>query len=193
MSRKRKICLEEDDYCQQQLLPRGAAAYAEAEMKKIQEFADAHRVLDGVGWADIYLREEAPIELRSLRIEREPFAETVSSFLPPFDVVYTGYGSSREQCKRTAAWGRTLRCVLYADWDNDGVIAHVWAEFFERDESSILAATHVVAALGRLHPLIYADWAWGYTCDASDEDSFASMLRKKLTAIADNRESRRVL
>jgi hypothetical protein len=46
-----------------------------------------------------------------------------------------------------------------------------------------------VAALGRLHPLVYADWAWGYTCDASDDDSFASMLRKKLKTIADNAKS----
>lgn len=189
MSRRREIYFHEDDYCQQQLLPRGAAAHAEAEVKEIGDFADAHRAPGGLGWTDVYIRQEAPVELRTLRIEKEVFAQTVSPFLPPFDVVYTGYSSHREQCKKTAAWGRSEQCALLADWDEEGIIANAWAEFFEQDEASILAATRAVASLARLHPLVYADWAWGYTCDASDEDSFGSRLRKKLRTIAENAKS----
>jgi hypothetical protein len=33
---------------------------------------------------------------------------------------------------------------------------------------------------------VYVDWAWGYTCDASEEEAFASMLRTKLQTIAEN-------
>lgn len=185
-SRPREIYFHEDDYCQQQLLPRGATAHAEAEVKKIGEFADTHRASDGLGWTDIYVRENAPVELRTLKIKKELFANIVSSFLPVFDVVYTGYSSHREQCKRTAAWGRSERCALLADWDDDGVIVNAWAEFFEQDDASVSAAAEAIAALGKLHPLVYVDWAWGYTCDASEKDAFASMLRTKLKTIADN-------
>lgn len=187
--RKREIYFHEDNYCQQQLLPRDAAAHVEAEIKKIDDFADAHRAPGGVGWTDVYVRQETFVELRALGIERELFAQTVSPFLPQFDIVYTGYSSHREQCKRTAAWGRSERCALFADWDEEGIVCNAWAEFFEEDEASILAVTRAISALGRLHPLIYADWAWSYTCDVSDEQLFASMLREKLKTIADNGKS----
>jgi hypothetical protein len=186
---RREIYFHEDDYCQQQLLPRGAGAYAEAEIKRIGEFANAHRAPGGTGWTDIYVRQEAPVELRTLGIDRALFAQTAAPFLPPFDVVYTGYSSHREECKKTAAWGRSQGCALLADWDEEGIIANVWAEFFEQEEASIVAGTRALAALGKLHPLVYVDWAWGYTCDASDEDLFASMLRKKLKTIDENPKS----
>ena len=189
LSRNREIYFHEDDYCQQQLLPRGAAAHVETEIGKIDDFADAHRAPGGLGWTEMYARKEAPVELRTLGIEKELFAQTVSPFLPPFDIVYTGYSSHREQCKRTAAWGRSERSALFADWDEEGVICNAWAEFFEEDEASIIAVTRAVASLGRLHALVYVDWAWSYSCDASDEDLFASTLRKKLKTIADSAKS----
>ncbi len=183
MSREREIYFHEDDYCQQELLPRGAVAHAEAEIKQIGDFADAHRAPGGLGWTDIYIRKEAPLKLRSLRIDKGVFAQTVSPFLEPFDVVLTGYSSCRVRCNDTCAWGRAEGCALFAKWDYDRIISHTWAEFFDQDEASILAATQAVAALGRLYPLVYVDWAYGYTCDASDEDSFAAMLRNKLKEI----------
>ena len=183
--RNREIYFHEDDYCQQQLLPREAAAHAVAEVKKIGEFADAHQVPGELGWTDVYVRQEAPAEVRTLKMRREDFAAVVSPFLPTFDIVYTGYSSHREQCKKTAAWGRSQQCALFADWEDDGTVANIWAELFDRDEVSIRASSKAVAALGKAHPLVYVDWAWGYTCDTSEE-TFASMLRTKLQTIAEN-------
>ena len=185
-SGSREIYFHEDDYCQQQVLPRAATAHAVAEVKNIGEFADAHRVPGGLGWTHIYIRQEAPAEIRSLKMKKEDFTAVVSPFLPAFDVVYTGYSSHREQCKKTAAWGTSQQCALFADWDDDGTIANVWAGLFDRDENSICATSRAVAALGKVHPLVYVDWAWGYTCDVSREEAFASMLRTKLQTIADN-------
>lgn len=185
MPHQREIYFHEDDYCQQQLLPRGAAAFAESELKKSGEFADAHRAPGGLGWTDIYVLQEAPVELRTLRITKEKLAEIVTPILPTFDVAYTGYSSHREQCRNTAAWGRSTECALFADWDDDGIVAHVWAEFFDDDDASILAATQAVAALGNCYPLIYVDWAWEYMCDSTEQDVFAATLRKKLKTIAD--------
>ncbi len=128
-------------------------------------------------------------ELRTLKIKKELLNEIVSPFLQPFDVVYTGYSFPRERCRNTWAWGRSVRCALLADWDDEGITANVVAEFFDQDETSILAATHAVAALGNLRPLVYVDWGWGYTCDASDKDAFASLLRTKLKTIEDRMKS----
>lgn len=189
IARRRDIYFHEDDYCQQQLLPRGATAHANAELKEIAAFAEAHRAPDGTGWTDIYMRDAASTELHTLGIKREQFERSVSPFLPRFDVVYTGYGSHREQCRNTAAWGTSPTCALLADWNDEGIIANAWTMFFDRNEASILAASRAVAALAELHPFVYVDWAWGYTCEASDSEAFASLLRTKLQTIAETRKS----
>ncbi len=184
--RKREIYFHEDDYCQQQLLPREAAAHAAAEVKKIDEFANAHEAPGGLGWTDIYVRQGAPVEIRVLGIKKQDLAAAVSQFLPAFDVVYTGYSSHRELCKRVAAWGHSQTNALFADWDDDGIVTNIWAELSDHDEGSILAASKAIATLGRIHPLVYVDWAWGYTCDAADEEAFVSRLRAKQQTIAEN-------
>lgn len=192
VSRKREIFFHEDDYCQQELLPGESAEYAESELKRINDFAEEHLAPGEFGWTDVYARKEAPIELRAMGISKAKIDLILTEFLPRFDVVFTGYSSHRELCKSIAAWGRSPRCALFAKWNEVGVVQSIWAQFLERDEESISAATDAIASLGKLHRLIYVDWAWGYTCDASDAISFASKLRTKLVAIADNfNESRK--
>ena len=185
-ARRREIYFHEDDYCQQQILPLDAKAFADEELKKIAEFADAHRAPGGVGWTDMYMRSNPPLELSGLGISRRQFSEVVSQFLAPFDEVYTGYSSHRERCNRTAAWGRSPTCALFADWDEAEVITNCWAMFFDQDEASIQAATQAVAALGGIQPLVYVDWAWGYACEASKADAFSDLLRTKLKTIVEN-------
>jgi hypothetical protein len=182
---KREIYFHEDDYCQQELLPHEALAFAEAEIKKIGEFANSHRAPDGAGWTDVYVRQKPPVNFRALGMKNEVFGDAVSPDLPPFDLVYTGYSSYRERCKKTAAWGTATHNALFADWDDDGVITNVWAQFFDSDEKSLLAASKAVAALGMLRSIIYVDWAWGYTCEIINEEALASRLRSKLADIAE--------
>lgn len=189
MPEARRIYFHEDDYCQQQLLPREALAYVSVEMKNIADFSESHRATNGCGWTDLYIRKGAPVELGKLDITRETLAKTVSDFLPPFDEVFTGYSSYREQCKSAGAWGRSNGCALFADWNDGQIVQNVWAELFDRNVESILSATRAIAALGRLRPLIYVDWAWSYVCEAQDAATFESLLRSKLETIASTLDS----
>src|SRR6266496_3785604 len=102
---KREIYFHEDDYCHQELLPREALAFADAEVKKIGEFADAHRDPNGAGWTEVYVRPKPPVNFRALGMTKDDIHAVVSPHLPPFDLVYTGYGSYRQRCRNTAAWG----------------------------------------------------------------------------------------
>ncbi len=158
MPNKREIFFHEDDYCQQQLLPREAAGYSEAELKAIDDFANSHRAPGGMAWTAIYMRKSAPVEFNALKLLKEDFAAIVAKYLPAYDVVYTGYSSHRELCKRTSAWGTSPQCAVFADWHDDGMVANVWTEFFDRSD---------------------------YVCEAQEE-TFASMLRSKLESIAGN-------
>ncbi len=64
MAARRAIYFHEDDYCQQQLLPRDSAADAGAELRKLGEFADAHAVPGGLGWTDIYIRPKPALRAK---------------------------------------------------------------------------------------------------------------------------------
>jgi len=119
---KREIYFHEDDYCQQELLPREALAFADAEIKKIGEFANAHRAPDGAGWTDVYVRQKPPVTFRTIGMTKENFGTIISPHLPPFDLVYTGYSSYRERCRKAAAWGTSQHNALFADWDDEGII-----------------------------------------------------------------------
>jgi hypothetical protein len=181
---KREIYFHEDDYCKQELLPREALPFAEAQVKQIDEFADAHRAPSGLGWTEIYTRKDSPVGFRTLGMKKEDFDVAISPHLPTFDLVYTGYSSYRERSWKAAAWGTAQHNALFADWGDDGIITNVWTQFFDSDEKSLLAASKAVAALGMLHSIIYVDWAWGYTCEIINAEAFASHLRAKLADIA---------
>lgn len=180
---KREIYFHEDDYCQQELLPRDALAYAEAEVMRIADFAEAHRAPDDAGWTDMYVRPKPPVNFRALGVNKEDFDAIISPHLPPFDLVYTGYSSYRERCRKAAAWGTDQHNAIFANWDDEGIITNVWTQFFDSDEKSLLAASKAVSALGMLHSIIYVDWAWGYTCEIINGEAFASHLRAKLADI----------
>jgi hypothetical protein len=182
---KRQIYFHEDDYCQQELLPREALPYAEAEIKKIAEFANSHRAPDGAGWTDVYVRQKPPVNFCALGMKKEEFDTVISPHLPPFDLVYTGYSSYRERCRKAAAWGTSQQNAIFVDWDDESIITNVWAQFFDSDEKSISAASKSIAALGMLHSLIYVDWAWSFACEILNEDAFAARLRSKLADIAE--------
>ena len=186
MTRAREIYFHEDDFCQQQLLPIEVAESAEDEMKRMKEFANSNRHPAGVGWTGIYVRKEMPVELHMLKLPHLQIATSIAPVLPLFDEVYTGYGSHREPCKNVAAWGLSDQCALLIQSNEQGIVEHVWTEFFARESDSIDAATQAVAAIARHRPLIYVDWAWGYLCDASDEATFSLRLHNKLDAIAKN-------
>ena len=184
-SAKREIYYHEDDYCQQELLPREALAFVESEIKKSDEFAAAHLASGGIGWTDVYVRQDPPATFRALKITREDFHAAISSHLPPFDQVYTGYSTYRDRCKKAAAWGTSQQNAIFVDWDDEGIINNVWAQFFDSDQKSISAASKAIAALGMLHSLIYVDWAWSFVCEIFNEEAFASRLRSKLSDIAE--------
>jgi hypothetical protein len=183
----RAIYFHEDDFCQQQLLPARALEHVRSELRKINEFSEAHRSPDGLSWSDVYVRDESA-ELNTLKLTRGQFVEAVSN-LPAFDTVYTGYSTHKKACKSTCAFGFDPQCSLIADWDDAEIIKSIWAQLFSQDSQHIEGIAKSVKALGAVEPLIYVDWAWGYVCDSQNEGEFITLLTDKLKQIQSRRKN----
>lgn len=86
----RTAFFHEDDYCHLQILPLTDKAYCLKEMGKIKEFAEEHSA--GIIFTDIYLRCVSPNSIEELSLCSKNLNESLS-FLPPYDLVETGYSS----------------------------------------------------------------------------------------------------
>lgn len=179
----REVFFHEDDYCQQELLPAAALDWCSRELGEIDRFSEAHRAADGAGWTDLYVRPNAPAELLALRITREEVAAALGPLLPEFDRVLTGYSSFREECRNSSAWGTGEGCEFFASWNAEGFVSAIWTNLFDSRAESLAKAASAVEALGTLRPLIYVDWAWGYTARTA-ADVFVPPLRTKTEDIA---------
>jgi hypothetical protein len=72
----------EDDHCQRELLPIASWDYCASELTRINEFSEAHRA--AIGWAKVYIRGEAPVRLRDLKLTAAAIESIVGSHLPRY-------------------------------------------------------------------------------------------------------------
>lgn len=179
----REIYFHEDDYCQQQILPASEGAFARTELERISDFSREHQAPGGIGWTDMYLREDPSRGLDALGFQLAQLDHWMAGIFPKFDVVYTGYSTYRQNCKSTAAWGLSDSCCIFADWNDAGIIDNVWTSFFDETEESVRLSARAVAALASHTSLVFVDWAWGYACDPGDEKEFIRLLTEKLKDI----------
>lgn len=89
---KRTRYFHEDDHCQRELLPIASWDYCASELTRINEFSEAHRTL--FGWTKMYVRSEAPVRLRDLKLTAAAIESIVGSHLSRYDEVVTGYSDS---------------------------------------------------------------------------------------------------
>jgi len=182
---RRKVNFHEDDHCQQQFLPTAALSYVQSELAKIAEHSKQHSSPDGVGWTDIYLRDDGHYELDAIRIEIDALALQIASHLPAFDRVYTGYSSYRERCKDVKAWGLSESCVVFVDWNAAGFVTHIWTSMFDEDSNAIRRMAKALVAVAECHQMIFVDWAWGVVVDRVEEESLVEFFQRKNQQFAD--------
>ena len=171
----RTVFFHEDDYCQCEVLSIVEKEYCLREMSEIDAFAEEHR--DGQFYTDIYLREDSTHTLRELNLRSEQLAEALF-FLPAFDRVETGYSSYREECKSTCARGLSDELAVFWESDEEGSVKSLWTSIWVNAES-IDTARRVYTALGRLAPLLLADWSASVCVDLTDTSAIEQYLREQ--------------
>ncbi len=163
----RQTHFHEDDYCQIEILPVENLSFCLEQAGKIVEFSEKHR--NGVGWDDVYLREENPKRILELNIAIEDVRQSLHGNLPEYDEVYTGYGSERTLCNRTYAFGKDHGEVIFMETNEDGKLTSLWCS----DSTSDLYC------LPNYERFLLADWGWEFICPLADKASMAEYLSER--------------
>ena len=185
---KREIYFHEDDYCQQQLLPAEAKDWIERELKEIDRFSREHQGENGIGWTDVYVRDEPSSTIVDLKITVKEIAHVLNDIIPRFDKVVIGYSTYREKCECTGAWGFNQNCAIFIEWNKDDLVTSIWTSFFDLDDKSIGKSAEALTAIGGIRPMLYVDWTWGYIDNPEDKDGFSHRLTEKLNKARENFE-----
>lgn len=162
----REAYFHEDDEGQVQLLPLDNLQHCQAQMGQQQAFADAHQ--SRAGWTEMYVREAPPSKLASLGITAQQLRLAVMEVLPPYDAVFTGYGSYRVECGKVLAFGRDDTETLFAGLDEHGIVADLWCS----------DGMPELLRLPLQEQLLLADWNAGLACPLSDRELFVRYLQE---------------
>ena len=171
----RSVYFHEDDYCQVEILPVAAQEYCLDEMKRIGEFAAAHR--DGLGFTDVYMRANVPQSLASLDIPLVDLRSAIDDKLSPFDRVFTGYSSHRERCRTVYAWGSGELAALFAEVGDGDVIKAMWVSLYGLSADRVDAWCRAFASLPHSSKLVLADWNSCEVVPLEDEAAMTAYLR----------------
>ena len=103
--------------------------------------------------------------------------------LREFPVVYTGYSSHEELCQRTVGYGHNAESIVYADWNNDGIIEHIWIRIFTNNDRYLDDVVASVLKLGQDFPLLYVDWDWSFVIPLDETPVLREHISSKLAEI----------
>ncbi|NGZ77386.1 hypothetical protein [Saccharibacillus alkalitolerans] len=174
----RSLFFHEDDYAMLELMPAKRRGNVEAEMERIQAFAEQHRT-EG-GYTDLYVRESDPKELAGLGIPLANVERAVSSFARPYDKVTTGYGSTYEaECPGIKAFGPDEETVLLCEHE-DGTLRKAWMLLNIGNRERYDLSLKLLRTLAGIAPLMLADLAWGVSVELSDEAAVRQYLDEYL-------------
>jgi hypothetical protein len=154
----RRIYFHEDDYCQQEILP--AENWFDC-VKQIKEIADSSKEnFDGTSWGAMVLREESPKGLVDLGIRFDRVREILTSRLPKYDLVQTGYGSHVEKCENTEAFGFERDFTVFASRNSAGIVDALWVNPWGSNEENKQVILEFCCSLSADYQLLFVDWAW---------------------------------
>lgn len=163
----RQAYFHEDDYCQIEILPIENLKFCLDQAGKIAEFSEKHQ--NGIGWDEMYLREDNPKKISELDIALDEIRESFQGKLPEYDEVYIGYSSERTLCRKTYAFGKEQGETIFLEINDDGKLISLWCS----EPSSDLYS------LPNHERFLLADWGWEFICPLSDKVTLEEYLDER--------------
>ncbi len=167
MDKQNRIAFfHEDDYCQWEILPLTSREFCMRQMGIIDNFAKEHQ--SDFGFTDIFVREGSPHKIGELALRSEQLDEALQ-FLSPYARVETGYSSSRRELKSAYGRGEGAEENVFWSVDGAGLVNALWLDLCITQENKELWQ-NILTVLGKLAPLLLADWSWSCCVDLTSAD-----------------------
>lgn len=173
---KRIAFFHEDDYCQREILPLTAKNYCLQQMGEINNFSQEHQSEDG-SFTDIFIRENSPHGIEELGLHSEQL-NVALSFLPLYDLVETGYSSYREASEATYGRGNGYEQNIFWSINESGIVNAIWLDI-EIAPITIDMWRKVLIALGKIAPVLLADWGWSLCVDLTNPSNIEEYIKEK--------------
>lgn len=173
---KRIVFYHEDDYCQTEILPLTTKNFCLKQMEKIDDFSQEHQSESG-GFSDIFIREETPHGIEELNLRSEQLNEALN-FLPAYDLVETGYSNCREESKATFCRGKGYEQNIFWSVNESGIVNAIWVDM-EIAPISVDMWRSALLSLGKLVPVLLADWSWSLCADLTNPLNVEEYLKEK--------------
>ena len=113
----------------------------------------------------------------SLGIPIDTLSAALDSILEPVEKIYTGYGSYQERCINTRGWVLPCRTALLADFNEAGIVGHLWVVNEPPDSENIEQFRQALTALSIFGDFFIADWNLSIAVPCADDE----MLRRYLS------------
>lgn len=173
---KRIAFFHEDDYCQKEILPLTAKNYCLQQMGEINDFAQEHQSGDG-SFTDIFIRENTSHGIEELGLRSEQLNAALS-FLPPYDLVETGYSNYREESKATYGRGNGEEENIFWSVNESGVVNAIWLDMDIAPVSMDMWRKSLIS-LGKIAPVLLVDWICGLCVDLTDPSNIEEYIKEE--------------
>ena len=171
----KEVYFHEDDYCQIELAPIENEEFIKQEIDAINGFFEEHKVPNGIGWTEMYMRKEPQRTLKDLKISIKEFDENIGNLIGKYDIVYSGYSTYREECKSTNGYGDDQ--VKFFIEHNEGIITNFWFDFLLADEDTAIKLNDILKLITNHYDLLFVHWPWGFYSRPKRDDNLLKTLK----------------
>lgn len=174
-----EVYFHEDMFCQVEFFPAENLFYLQNENKKINDFADEH--FDGLGYTDIYIRNEKPVAIFDKKIHVEKLNDLLIGLgLKRIDRVYYGYSSTKWISKNTTAYiFKTAK--IFVD-QKEMIVENFWIDGFRFHEDEMVKTKlkEVLFKIGCEYNVVINDCDLSLTIDLKNELEIEHYLNEVL-------------
>jgi len=175
---KDAVYFHEDSFCQVEFIPRENMFYLKKENQEVDQFARKH--FDGLGYTDVYARDENPIKIIDKKIAFNKIDHTLIKLgLKKVVEVYSGYGSTSWKCENTFVY-KVDEAEIFISTDGE-IIKDFWIEGFRFYEDGEIKnkLKKVLSTIGNEFDLLLNDWNITAVIDLKKESEIEKYLNEE--------------
>jgi len=176
---KDSVYFHEDSYRQVEICPFENLNYLKKQNSEIGEFAEQHS--DGIGFTEIYERDENPISIYDKNIPFTKIDKLLTELgFEKITKVYEGYGSTSWRCENTFAY-KMDRAIIFV-YPEGEFVKDFWIDNFRHEEKKeiIEKLKNGLLKIGTEFDLVLNDWNLTMVFDLKKEAEIENYLQVDL-------------